>query len=114
MGRVVRVVGGSGAGVVGRAGTETDSNCWDCDCVRSKTDRVPCGTPATTPVPAMLTSARPSAPTSTPCGFEGNSTVWLTERLDRSITLSEELPLLVTYSQALSIDMAAAKGVTPT
>src|SRR5258707_12607882 len=103
MGRVVRAVAGKGAGVVGRAGTETASNCWDCDWVRSKTDNVPWGTPATTPVPTMLTSARPSAPTVTPCGFEGSSTVWLTERFERSTTLSDALPLLVPYSHALSI-----------
>src|SRR5438445_7576807 len=114
MGRVVRAVGGNGAGVEGRAGTETASSCWDCDCVRSKTDKVPCGTPATTPVPSMLIRARPSEPTATPCGFDGSSMVWVTARFERSMTLNDELPLFVTYSHALSIDMAAASGVTPT
>src|SRR5581483_7210325 len=114
MGRVVRAVAGRGAGVLGRAGTLTESNCCDWDWVRSNTDKVPWGTPPTTPVPTMLTSARPSAPTATPCGLDGRRTVWLTERFDRSMTLIEALPLLVTYSHALSIDMAAASGVVPT
>ena len=74
----VRVVAGSGAGVVGSAGTLTGSNCWPAVRVRSKTARVFWGTPETTPLPSMLTSARPSLPVSTPCGIEGSTTLCTT------------------------------------
>src|SRR5579883_120182 len=114
-GKVVtgRVLGtaGSPAGVDGSAGTETGMSCWY---TGSYTERVPCGTPETTPVPTMLTSARPSAPTSTPWGVEGSCTVWVTTPLARLMTLKDGLPLLVTNNVELSIDMAAASGVLPT
>ena len=75
---------------------------------------MPCGTPETTPVPTRLISARPSAPTSTPWGAEVSATVCVTRPRFRSITFSVEFPLLVTYSQLPSMDMAPASGVFPT
>ncbi len=62
----------------------------------------------------METSTLPPDPTSTPSGREGSSTDCITWLLLRSITLRVELPLLVTYSQWLSIEIAAARGVVPT
>ena len=61
----------------------------------------------------MLMSARPSAPTSTPWGAEVSATVCVTMPRFRSITFSVEFPLLVTYSQLPSMDMAPASGVFP-
>ena len=58
--------GGRVEGVVGSAGTVTGSSCCPADRVGSNSESVPCGTPDTTPVPAMLISTRPSLPTSTP------------------------------------------------
>src|SRR6266576_1742103 len=47
--------------------------------------------------PSTVTSARPSAPTSTPSGLAGRLTVWMTCKRVRSMTLSEALALLLTY-----------------
>ena len=66
---------GMGAGMAGSSGTGTVCNCAEPLWVGSKTASVPCGMPLTTPVPFMLTSTRPSDPTSTPCGAEGSSTL---------------------------------------
>ena len=110
----VSVGAGNGAGVVGSAGTLTYCTCAPADWFWSYTASVPCGTPETTPVPTILISARPSAPTSTPWGAEVSATVCVTWPRFRSITFSVEFPLLVTYSQLPSMDMAPASGVFPT
>ena len=110
----VSVGAGSGDGVVGSAGTLTYCTCDPADWFWSYTARVPCGTPETTPVPAMLMSARPSTPTSTPWGAEVRATVCVTWPLERSITFSDAFPLLVTYRKLPSMDMAPASGVFPT
>ncbi len=48
------------------------------------------------PVPAVVTRARPSAPTSMPCGAAGKVTVCATAMVARLITLREESVPLVT------------------
>ena len=52
-------------------------------------------TPTVALLPSMLTSARPSAPTATPCGIDGRTTLATTASCDRSMTLSRGEPLAV-------------------
>src|SRR5260370_27749216 len=47
--------------------------------------------------PSTVTSARPSAPTSTPSGLAGRPTDWITCQPDKTTTPTEALALLQTY-----------------
>src|SRR5439155_23338082 len=85
-----RVVDGIPVIVDGGGATCTGNNCCEEDCVRSKISSEFCGG-LPEPVPEVAIKARPSAPTSTPCGWAGSVTVWTTARELRSTTLSDEL-----------------------
>src|SRR5258708_223446 len=103
---------GTPGGDAGAGGTSTGNTCWDSGCVRSKISTVFEVFPV--PLPWVAITARPSAPTSTPCGLAGSVTVCITPRPFKSTTLRLELALFVTYSKLPSIDIAADSGVLPT
>src|SRR6185369_7729187 len=108
----VSVMGGSVDGVGGGGENCTGVNCCVCCALTSKTNND--WMSVVEPVPSVVINARPSAPTSTPSGFEGRLTVCRTCEELRSITLSVELALLLTYKYLESIDIAPATGVEPT
>ena len=47
-------------------------------------------------VPSVVIRTLPSTPTATPSGFVSSATVWVTPPARRSMTVSDELPLLLT------------------
>src|SRR5258708_33586805 len=84
------VVDGIPVMVDGGGATCTGISCCEEDWVRSKmSSEFWGGLPE--PVPEVAIKARPSAPTSTPCGWAGRVIVCTTTRALRSMVLSEEL-----------------------
>src|SRR5437879_3021375 len=106
----VSVCGGKGVGVEGGGGVTTAVSCDAPVWAGSYTSSVF----APPVVPTVLISAVPSIPTSTPCGAAGTEKTEATDLPFRSITLTLVLPPFVTYSHALSGDIAAASGPAPT
>src|SRR5215468_5222543 len=106
------VMPGRVEGVGGGGENWTGVNCCVCCAFTSKTYND--WMSVVVPVPSVVISARPSPPTSTPSGFEGRLTVCNTWEELRSMTLREELALLLTYKYRESIEMAAATGAEPT